>query len=68
MSRQDELIELCRREPEKVVDLLLALEAKVASLEARLNRTSQNSDKPPSSDGLKKPPRQRSNSKRKPGG
>jgi len=56
MSRRDELIELCRREPEKIVDLLLALEAKVASLEVRLNRTSQNSDQPPSSDGLKKPP------------
>jgi len=68
MSRRDELIELCRREPEKVIDLLLALEAKVASLEVRLNRTSKNSDKPPSSDGLKKPPRQRSKSKRKPGG
>ena len=68
MTRRDELIELCRREPEKIVDLLLALEAKVASLEARLNRTSQNSDKPPSSDGLKKPPRQQSKSKRKPGG
>jgi transposase len=68
MSRRDELIDRCRREPEKVVDLLLALEAKVASLEARLNRTSKNSDKPPSSDGLKKQPRQRSKSKRKPGG
>jgi transposase len=68
MSRRDELIELCRREPEKVVDLLVALEAKVASLEVRLNRTSKNSDKPPSSDRLKKPPRQRSKSKRKPGG
>ena len=68
MSRRDELIELCRREPEKVVDLLLALEVKVASLEVRLNRTSKNSDKPPSSDGLKKPPRQGSKSKGKPGG
>lgn len=68
MSRRDELIELCRREPEKIIDLLLALEAQVASLEIRLNRTSKNSDKPPSSDGLKKPPRQRSKSKRKPGG
>ena len=68
MSRRDELIELCRREPEKVVELLLALEAKVASLEVRLNRTSKNSDKPPSSDGLKKSPRQGTKSKRKPGG
>ena len=68
MTRRDELIELCRQEPEKVVDLLLALEAKLISLEVRLNRTSQNSDKPPSSDGLKKPPCQQSKSKRKPGG
>ncbi len=68
MSRRDELIELCQREPEKIIDLLLALEAKVASLEVRLNRSSKNSDKPPSSDGLKKPPRQGSKSKRKPGG
>lgn len=68
MSRRDELLELCRREPEKIVDLLLALEAKVTSLEERLNKNSQNSDKPPSSDGLRKPPRQRSKSKRKTGG
>ncbi len=68
MTRRDELIELCRREPEKIIDLLLALEAKVASLEIRLNRSSKNSDKPPSSDGLKKPRRQQSKSKRKPGG
>jgi transposase len=68
MSRRDELLELCRREPEKVVDLLLALEARVADLERRLNKNSKNSDKPPSSDGLRKPPRKRSNSKRKAGG
>lgn len=68
MSRREELLELCRREPEKIVDLLLALEAKVTSLEERLNKNSQNSDKPPSSDGLRKPPRQRSKSKRKTGG
>lgn len=68
MSRREELLELCRREPEKIVDLLLALEAKVTSLEKRLNKNSQNSDKPPSSDGLRKPPRQRSKSKRKTGG
>lgn len=68
MSRRDELLELCRREPEKIVNLLLALEARVTELEERLNKNSQNSDKPPSSDGLSKPPRQRSKSKRKPGG
>lgn len=68
MSRRDDLLELCRREPEKIVDLLLALEARVISLEERLNKNSRNSDKPPSSDGLRKPPRQRSKSKRKTGG
>ena len=68
LLERDELIELCRREPEKIVDLILALEARVTSLEKRLNRNSKNSDQPPSSDGLKKPPRKRSKSKRKPGG
>jgi len=47
MTRRDELIELCQQEPEKVVDLLLALEAKVTNLEKRLNRNSKNSDQPP---------------------
>jgi len=68
MSRRDELLELCRREPEKIVELLLALEARVTGLEERLNKNSQNSDKPPSSEGLRKPPRQRSKSKRRSGG
>ncbi len=68
MSRRDELLELCRQEPEKVVDLILALEARVASLEGRLNKNSQNSDKPPSSDGLSKSRRQRPKSKRQSGG
>jgi len=47
MTRRDKLIELCQREPEKVVDLLLALEAKVNDLEKRLNRNSKNSDQRP---------------------
>lgn len=68
MTRRDDLIELCQREPEKVVDMLLALEAKVNNLEKRLNRNSKNSDQPPSSDGLGRPPRKRSKSKRKTGG
>ena len=68
MTRRDKLIELCRREPEKVVDLLLALEAKVNNLETRLNRNSKNSDQPPSSEGLRRPPRKRTKSKRQTGG
>lgn len=68
MSRRDELLERCRREPERFVDLFLALEAKVAELERRVNKNSKNSDKPPSSDGLRKPPCKRAKSKRKTGG
>jgi transposase len=68
MSRRDELLELCRREPERFVDLFLALEARVAELERRVNKNSKNSDKPPSSDGLRKPPCKRAKSKRKAGG
>ena len=36
------------------------LREKIAELERRLNKNSSNSSKPPSSDGLKKPPRTKS--------
>jgi transposase len=48
-----------------------ALKARIAELERRLGLNSSNSGKPPSSDGLKKPPRTRSSrepSGKKPGG
>lgn len=61
MSRREELLELCQKEPEKVVELVMALEA-------RLNKNSKNSHKPPSSDGLKKPPAKKGKSKGKAGG
>ena len=61
MSRREELIELCQKEPEKAAELIL-------KLEARLNKNSKNSHKPPSSDGLKKPPTKKGNSKGKAGG
>ena len=47
------------------------LEMKIHELEARLSKNSSNSSKPPSSDGLKKPPKttsQRGKSGKKPGG
>jgi transposase len=40
-----------------LIALLLAQEARIAELERRLGLNSSNSGKPPSSDGLKKPPR-----------
>jgi transposase len=40
-----------------LIALLLAQEARIAELERRLGLNSGNSGKPPSSDGLKKPPR-----------
>ena len=61
MSRREELLELCQKEPEKVVELVIALEA-------RLNKNSKNSHNPPSSDGLKKPPAKKGKSKGKAGG
>lgn len=58
---QEELLELCRLEPEAAVRLIEslmskieALEERVRQLEAQLKQDSQNSHKPPSSDGLKR--------------
>lgn len=74
---REELLILARTNPEVLADIILAqqeqrerLERRVAQLEARLNINSQNSSKPPSSDGLKKPkPKSlRKPSGRKPGG
>jgi transposase len=42
---------------DELIALLLAQEARIAELERRLGLNSSNSGKPPSSDGLKKPPR-----------
>lgn len=84
MSRRLQLYQLARRCLRAIVDLVLRLEARVRQLErelkqwksrakeleGRLARNSQNSNKPPSSDGLQKPaPRSlRQKSGRRPGG
>lgn len=56
---------------DELIALLLAQEARIAELERRLGLNSSNSGKPPSSDGLKQPPRTsslRQPSGKKPGG
>jgi transposase len=77
MTRREELLALARTNPEALVDYVLSLEeqirrleARVTELEARLAQNSRNSSRPPSSDGLRKPPLRslRGNSGRKPGG
>ena len=68
MVSRDEIFAAYAAGPEAVVQLVEALlaaqrvlTARVAELEARLNKDSHNSHKPPSSDGLAKPkPRRRS--------
>jgi transposase len=64
---REELIALIRAQAAEIA----ALKARVAELERQLGLNSSNSGKPPSSDGLKKPPRTRSSrepSGKKPGG
>jgi transposase len=53
---REELIALIRAQAAEIA----ALKARIAELERRLGLNSSNSGKPPSSDGLKKPPRVRS--------
>jgi transposase len=46
-----------REGEEAVVMLIMELVDRIQELEARLNKDSHNSSKPPTSDGLKKPPK-----------
>ena len=49
------IIEACATNPEMIADLILSLFQRVDELERRLNQNSNNSSKPPSSDGYQKP-------------
>ena len=60
--RREELLTLARRQPEALVERVLALEEQLLNsqaenlkLKGRLALNSTNSGKPPSSDGLDKP-------------
>ena len=77
MLTREELLALARTQPAALVDLLLAcqerleqMERRVKALEGQVAKHSQNSGKPPSSDGLSKPsPKSlRTPTGRKPGG
>ena len=77
LTRRDELLRQARRQPEVVVDQLLAAEQQITDLQAKVRKLedrqachSHNSSKPPSSDGLNKPaPKSlRTKTGRKPGG
>jgi len=77
-----ELLELCRTNPEAVVDIIekqdrlitqltekiVQLEARITELEARLNRTSRNSSQPPSMDGFRRVQSPRKKGEKPPGG
>lgn len=77
-----ELLELCRTNPEAVVDIIerqdrlitqlteriVQLEARITELESRLNRTSRNSSQPPSMDGFRRVKSPRKTGENPPGG
>ncbi len=54
MDEKDRIIEELREENRILKELVTALTKRVMELEARLNKNSKNSNKPPSSDGLRK--------------
>ena len=75
MFKRQDLIKIAETNPIALVDIimelqkqLLKLQQRVQELENRLNKNSSNSDKPPSSDGLKKTKSLRKQTDRKPGG
>lgn len=71
VGAEDEIASL-RAENALLKEMVATLQARISELERQLGLNSRNSGKPPSSDGLKKPPRRtqslREASTRKPGG
>ncbi len=74
MFNREDLIKIAATNPLALVDIImelqhhvLKLQKRVEELENRLNKNSSNSDRPPSSDGLKKPKSLRKRTGKKPG-
>ncbi len=57
IDEKDHLIQSLMEKIAALQRLVAQQAAKIAELEKRLNKNSSNSSKPPSSDGLSKPPR-----------
>jgi transposase len=71
MLSREQILKTIHDGPEAIVDLIEALMQRIEHLESIINKNSQNSSKPPSSDGFKKAKRtqsQRKKSGKKPGG
>ena len=56
---RDEILALIQNDPETIVTIIQTLEKRVAELERQLNMNSQNSSRPPSTDGFKRPQKKR---------
>lgn len=79
---REELLELCKTNPDAVVDLIekqdrlitqltekiVQLEARITELESRLSQNSRNSSRPPSMDGFRRPQSPRKKGERPVGG
>ena len=72
---RDDILALIQNDPEAIVTIIQRLEelvkqqqARIAELERRLNMNSQNSSRPPSTDGFKRPQRERKKTGKRPGG
>jgi transposase len=72
---REEILELCKTNPESIVALIekmdariTQLESRIAELEARMDQNSRNSNRPPSTDVFIKPKNQRKKGERSVGG
>jgi transposase len=68
LQRQEEIIERQNQTIAALTERIVQLEARIAELESRLNQNRRNSNRPPSTDGFRRPKSQRKKGERSPGG